>query len=276
MNITIRDLHTNEEYLEIIELQKIIWRLNNYNDCIPNHIYMAVSEIGGVVIGAFIEQKMVGFLMVLVGCTDKKGVHHHSHILGIHPDFVHYNIGYRLKKAHYEKSKKDIKLVTWTYDPLQGPNGNLNITKLGGIVRTYKINYYGEVMGESDLVSGLPSDRFWVEWFLQSNHVKEKIEGLAQNKINFEDYQLLNRVKIENDLQKMNGYSKPESNRVAIEIPLDFQQLFDQDKKLGNEWRLQIRDIFQECFEKGYTVVDFLHHQNKGNFYLLEKDFWIK
>ena len=105
MDINIRDLCTNEEYLEIIELQKIIWRLNNYNDCIPSHIYMAVSEIGGVVLGAFIEKKMAGFLMVLVGCDETKGVHHHSHILGVHPDFAHFNIGYRLKKAHYDKSK---------------------------------------------------------------------------------------------------------------------------------------------------------------------------
>ena len=165
MNITIRELYTNEEYLEIIELQKIIWRLHNYNDCIPNHIYMAVMEIGGLVLGAFIEEKMIGFLMVMIGHTKEKGIHHHSHILGIHPDFAHYNIGFRLKKAHYEIAKlQGIKLVTWTYDPLQGPNANLNIAKLGGIVKIYKVNYYGEVMGESDLVSGIPSDRFWVEW----------------------------------------------------------------------------------------------------------------
>ena len=74
----------------------------------------------------------------------------------------------------------------------------------------------------------------------------------------------------------MVGYSKPKSNQVAIEIPLDFQKIFDQDKKLGNVWRLQTRDLFQECFEKSYTVVDFFHHQNKGNFYLLEKDFRIE
>ena len=88
MDITIRELYTNEEYLEIIELQKIIWRLHNYNDCIPNHIYMAVMEIGGLVLGAYINKRMVGFLMVLVGhgltgLWTKTVFHHYLFILPI-------------------------------------------------------------------------------------------------------------------------------------------------------------------------------------------------
>lgn len=276
MNTTIRELLTNQEYFEVIELQKIVWRLNNYNDCIPNHIFKAVAEIGGLVLGAYDKSDLVGFLMVMLG-QDADGIFHHSHILGIHPDYAHKNIGYLLKKFHYEKAtNKGIHKVTWTYDPLQGPNANLNISKLGSIVRNYKVNYYGEVMGESELVSGLPSDRFWIEWFIQTNHVKHKMESTKKNKIELKKYQLVNQVKVENGLQKIVGFSKPESNQVAIEIPLDFQKIFDQNKQLGNVWRLETRDIFLECFEKGYTVVDFFHQPSKGNFYLLEKDFRIE
>jgi len=277
VDITFRNLHTNEEYFEIIELQKIIWRLRNYNDCIPNHIYMAVSEIGGVVLGAFADKKMVGFLMALVGCNEEKGFHHHSHILGVHPDYASHNIGFRLKKAHYESAKpKGIKLVTWTYDPLQGPNATLNITKLGGIVQTYKVNYYGEVMGESDLVSGIASDRFWIEWLIQTDHVEKHINASSKLTDNLSDYSLINEVEEDKSkLKKMIGFFNPTSDKIAIEIPIDFQTIFDQNKKLAIDWRLKTREIFLECFQSGYTVTGFTHTKD-GNFYLLQKNFNIK
>ena len=277
MDITIRELHTNEEYFEIIELQKIIWRLHNYNDCIPNHIYMAVMEIGGLVLGAFIEKKMVGFVMVMVGYTKIKDVHHHSHILGVHPDFAHLNIGYLLKKAHYKSAKsKGIKLVTWTYDPLQGPNANLNIAKLGGVVRNYKVNYYGEVMGESDLVSGIPSDRFWVEWHIQTDFVAKCINKQSKKSGKLSEYSIINEVKTdETGLERMIGFAKPGSSRIAIQIPNDFQSMFDQNNKLAINWRKKTREIFLECFSSGYTVTGFDRNKN-GNYYLLEKDFEIQ
>ena len=277
MNITIRNLHSNKEYFEIIELQKIIWRLHNYNDCIPNHIYMAVSEIGGVVLGAFAGKKMVGFLMAFVGHTEEKGVHHHSHILGVHPDYASDNIGFRLKKAHYDSAKpQGIKLITWTYDPLQGPNATLNISKLGGIVRTYKVNYYGEVMGESDLVSGIASDRFWVEWLIQTERVKNHVNGSSKPKNNLSEYTIITEVeKDESNFKKMTNFHKPTIEKIAIEIPIDFQSIFDQNKKIAIDWRLKTREIFLECFQSGYIVTGFVHTQN-GNFYLLQKNFYMK
>jgi predicted GNAT superfamily acetyltransferase len=277
LEIAIKDLQTNEEYFEIIELQKIIWRLHNYNDCIPNHIYMAVSEIGGVVLGAFADKKMVGFLMALIGCTKEKGLHHHSHILGVHPEYACHHIGFRLKKAHYDRAKpKGIKLVTWTYDPLQGPNATLNITKLGAIVQTYKVNYYGEVMGESDLVSGIASDRFWVEWYIQTNHAENHINASHIRQENFTEYSIINDVeKDTSTFKKMVRFHKPSSDKIAIEIPIDFQTIFDLNKKLAIDWRFKTREIFLECFQSGYSVTGFTHNMN-GNYYLLQKNFDIK
>lgn len=278
MDISIKSLTTNEEFFEVIKLQKIVWRLQNNDDCLPNHLYKAVSEIGGLVLGAFYNNRLVGFLMVMVGFDKINGVFHHSHILGVHPDFVLYNIGFRLKKAHYDRSKPDgVKLVTWTYDPLLGPNANLNISKLGGIVKGYKVNYYGEVMGESDLVSGIPSDRFWLEWYLQSKFVKNRLARPAKPVIPLAEYNKVNRVETDNTgFLRMVGFTKPVSKKIMIEIPFDFQSIFDANKELAMDWRIKTRELFISCFEQGFTVTNFLHITNekeKRNYYLLERDF---
>ena len=280
MNISIRNLKTNEEFFEVIKLQKIIWRLNNYNDCIPNHIFMAVSEIGGLVLGAFAGKKMIGFLMVMVGYNNFESVYHHSHILGVHPDFAHHNIGFQLKKAHYDRAKPEgIKLVTWTFDPLQGPNANLNISKLGGIIRNYKVDYYGEVMGESDLVSGIASDRFWLEWYLQSKHVKNRLDSALKQSVNLAEYSRINEVITDSSgFQRMIRMSNPASRQISIEIPYSFQSLFDVNKELAIEWRLKMRELFISCFDQGFTITSFVHingEKEKGNYYLLERDFVI-
>ena len=280
MDISIKSLTTNEEFFEVIKLQKIIWRLHNNDDCLPNHLFKAVSEIGGLVLGAFNKTRLAGFLMVMVGFDGIKGVYHHSHILGVHPDLAFQNIGFRLKKAHYDSAKPEgIKLVTWTYDPLLGPNANLNIAKLGGIVRGYKINYYGEVMGESDLVSGIPSDRFWLEWYLQTKFVNNRLAGSAKPGVPLAEYNKVNQVAADNSgFLRMLGFTKPAAKKIMIEIPYDFQSIFDLNKDLALDWRLKTRDLFMACFEQGFTVTNFLHitkEKEKGNYYLLERDFEI-
>ncbi len=274
MDISIKILTTNDEFFEVIKLQKIVWRLHDNDDCLPNHLFIAVSEIGGLVLGAFNKDRLVGFLMVMVGFDKINGVFHHSHILGVHPDFVLYNIGFRLKKAHYDRSKPEgIKLVTWTYDPLLGPNANLNISKLGGIVKGYKVNYYGEVMGESDLVSGIPSDRFWLEWYLQTQFVNTRLAKPAKPGVLLAEYNKVNQVVADNSgFLRMKGFTKPASNKIMIEIPYNFQSIFDQHKDLALDWRLKTRELFISCFEQGYTVTNFLHinkGKEKGNYYLL-------
>ncbi|HDL18723.1 MAG TPA: hypothetical protein ENH29_06690 [Bacteroidetes bacterium] len=278
--IQIKDLKTNEEFFAVIELQKIIWRLRDNVDCIPNHIFKAVSEIGGMVLGAYCDDVLAGFLMAIVGHTEANGLFHHSHILGVHPEMKHGNIGYRLKMAHYNRARqKGIKKITWTFDPLLGPNANLNIAKLGGIVRDYKVDYYGDVPGESDLVSGIPSDRFWVEWFIQTKHVAERLERRHRH---FDPTNFTGLTEVDRDekgLQKITDFSKPEKNRVAIQIPDDFQMIFDRDLQLALDWRTKTRDIFLTCFKQNYTVVDFVRvteNGKRGNYYLLRKDLKIK
>ncbi|MEH7385669.1 hypothetical protein V7147_09705 [Bacillus sp. JJ1521] len=53
-------------------------------------------------------------------------------------------------------------LITWTYDPLETVNGNLNLHNLGAVCTSYIENAYGEMSdGMNDRIS---ADCFVVEW----------------------------------------------------------------------------------------------------------------
>ncbi len=171
--IQIKTLHTLSDFQEFSELQKKIWKFSDGTECVPDYILMAADEYGGIVFGAYDGSNMIGIELILPAYTPEDGFFHYDQLLGIHPDWQHKGLGYKFKTKHYEEAKKmGVKKVTWTYDPLQGPNANLNVQKSGGIVREYRPNIYGEYMGGSELNSGIPSERFILEWYVSSKRVQ--------------------------------------------------------------------------------------------------------
>ncbi len=56
--------------------------------------------------------------------------------------------------------------MEWTFDPLEIKNAFLNIHRLGAIVRSYRVDFYG--VSSSRLQAGLPTDRLLAEWRLDS------------------------------------------------------------------------------------------------------------
>ena len=66
-------------------------------------------------------------------------------MLAVLPDYRGQGIGYQLKLAQREKALSGIKTMTRTYDPTEAANAYLNIHRLGGVVRHYYVNHYGEM-----------------------------------------------------------------------------------------------------------------------------------
>ena len=84
-------------------------------------------------------------------------------------------IGLQLKTAQREAVlAQGIELITWTYDPLESRNAYLNIQKLGAICKLYRRNEYGDMLDE--LNQGMPSDRFEVEWWINSRRVSQRVD----------------------------------------------------------------------------------------------------
>src|SRR5512141_546470 len=162
-DFTIRPLITLEDFHAAEEVQRAAWGSADI-DIAPLHVMLTIAKNGGVVLGAFAQDQLIGFVYGFVGTTDRADAHlkHTSHQMGVLPEWQSRGVGYALKVAQREAVRQQgLRLITWTYDPLESKNARLNIAKLGAVCNTYIRNYYGELRDELNL--GLATDRFQVD-----------------------------------------------------------------------------------------------------------------
>ncbi|HZQ22356.1 MAG TPA: GNAT family N-acetyltransferase [Terriglobales bacterium] len=177
--IMIRHCHDLDEMRACVLLQKEVWNFTDI-ELVPLRLFVVASKIGGQVIGAFFDSKLVGFAFAIPalrnGCA-----YLHSHMLAVHSQYRDAGLGRRLKLAQRDDAlDRGIDLIEWTYDPLEIKNAYLNIEKLGAISRRYNVNQYG--ITSSPLQAGLPTDRLIAEWWLKSKRVENRLRnGLRGN-----------------------------------------------------------------------------------------------
>jgi predicted GNAT superfamily acetyltransferase len=153
--MTIRELTSIEEFEACMDLQRDGFGWTDL-ELMPMRFFVVSRHIGGLVLGAFEETTLVGFLSAIPGVKD--GVPYwHSHMLAVRRDRRDSGIGFQLKQGQKDRAlKQGIRLIEWTFDPLASRNAYFNIEKLGVIVRRYCPGFYG-----SD------SDRLIAEWWLE-------------------------------------------------------------------------------------------------------------
>ena len=141
------------------------------------HMLITAVHNGGLVLGAFIEEKMIGFVFGFPGLEttpDGPRPKHCSHMMGIHPDHRDGGIGFALKRAQWQMVRhQGLDHITWTYDPLLSRNAYLNIAKLGAVCTTYRRSEYGDM--RDGLNAGLPSDRFQLDWWINTRRVERRL-----------------------------------------------------------------------------------------------------
>ena len=275
MNISIRSLTTVAEIRACEALQRQVWQMPDDLEIVPLHLLVTVQRNGGLLLGAFDGVDLIGFIFGFPGISGDGKLKHCSHFMGVAPDYQSRGVGYRLKLAQRESVlEQGIDLVTWTYDPLESRNANLNIHKLGCVCRTYARDYYGPLA--DGLSAGLPSDRFQVEWWLGSGRVCRRLAGDPGKQ------PLDPVVQVNATARTAKGYLMPgtvnseiDARTIRFEIPADYQALKAADPALALEWRLAVRRICEHYFAAGYVVVDFYHQRTQGggrSYYVLEAD----
>lgn len=163
-----------EGFDRCVELQIEVWGYSD-GDVIPRRVFLVAQRIGGQVLGAMVNDRMVGFAMGLPGYRDGQS-YLHSHMLAVLPEFRNAGLGRRLKLAQREDAlARGFELMEWTFDPLEIKNAYLNLHKLGAICRRYQPDFYGP--SSSPLQGGLPTDRLYAEWWLNSDRVVNALAG---------------------------------------------------------------------------------------------------
>lgn len=219
-----------------VELQVETWGYND-GDVIPRRMFTVAQRIGGQVVGAFNGEQMVGFAMSLPGVKAGEGLagepfpYLHSHMLAVKADYRNAGIGRRLKLFQRDEALgRGIRLMEWTFDPLEIKNAFLNIHRLGVIVRSYTPNFYG--VSSSRLQGGLPTDRLHAEWWMDSERVKAILNG--------------------------SPYARPEIQETIL-VPKEMSQWKASATGVSRAMAVQAenRQRFLDAFARGLAVVGF-------------------
>jgi len=272
----IRILESPEDMTSVEELQRAVWP-GSETDVVPAHMLITAMHNGGLVIGAFVEDRIIGFVFGFPGLEfipDGPRPKHCSHMMGIHPDHRDSGIGFALKRAQWQMVRhQGLDHITWTYDPLLSRNAYLNIAKLGAVCNTYRRSEYGEMRDE--LNAGLPSDRFQVDWWVNTRRVERRLSKRPRRPLKLDNFAKADLRPLYS-LQSQSGnwprppehFSPLEGKLALAEIPSDFSALKDADFPLARDWRFFSREVFETAFAAGFIVTDFVYDQSRS-FYVL-------
>jgi len=224
---TIRECTTIEEFDVCLSLQREAFGLPDLELSPRRHLIVS-RQAGGWTLGAFVADRMVGFVHHLAAVRGNE-IFGYSHMMAVAKDYQNKGVGARLKWAQRERALREgRKLIKWTWDPMQARNAHFNLNRLGATVETYLPNFYGtDYSVDASLTEriGLPSDRLSATWNIDSDRVR----ALAAGEV----------VAMER---------KPVA---TVAIPAQWSLLVKHEPQRAVEEQARVRGEFREAFEKG-------------------------
>jgi chorismate synthase len=158
VTIEFRELRTATELAQMPQLEARVW---GAGDLVAVNMLVATISEGGMAIGAFAGERLVG--SVYGFATDRPHVLH-SHYLAVDPEHRGRGLAVELKRRQRDWCLANGRtLMRWSFDPLQIGNAHLNLCVLGAVAIEYHVDLYGPMGG---INGALPSDRLVVEWDL--------------------------------------------------------------------------------------------------------------
>ena len=257
--IEIRRLASPEEYRAAEEVQRAAWGFVA-DGPVPTPIERAINDNGGLALGAFDGERMVGMSLGFLG-RDGTSLYHYSHLTGVRPEYQNRQVGWRLKCRQREEALREgLSEIRWTFDPIQAKNAHFNVRRLGGVPDRYYPRYYG-VMSDA-LNTGLETDRLRLRWELTSPRVVRRIEGAApapdDAPSSWEStVPLVESVLGPFGVRRPVAVGTPRAERVNLEVPVDLAGVRARDPDGASKWRETVRGAFVSAFDAGYRVDDF-------------------
>jgi chorismate synthase len=252
---SIRPLRTPAEYEACVALQRATWG-DDFRELVPPALLQVTQKIGGIVAGAFVEDRLIGFVFGLTGVRDG-ALAHWSHMLAVEAGYRDHGLGRALKR--YQRDQLVASGCTrmyWTFDPLVARNAWLNLHHLGARVVEYVRDMYGNTSrSRTDTVIG--SDRFVVRWDLEGSRNRE-IEGSRDRGI-------------ESALITTEADPLHDAGVVRVAVPPDIQALKSRDAAAALAWRASTRRAFEHYLARGYAITDVERRAGNAVTYRLER-----
>ncbi len=243
--IEIRRLTTHDEFAGAVRLQKEIWGFEEI-DLLPVRLFVVATKVGGQALGAFDGDRMVGFCLSIPGMKPHGGSYLHSHMMGVLAEYRNSGLGRQLKLSQRADAlEHGVRLVEWTFDPLETKNAYFNIERLGAVIRRYVLNQYG--ITTSRLNGSLPTDRCVAEWWIGTPRVDA----------------ILARESLE----------RPPID-ARVEVPVDIARIRHDDPRRAAGIQRSISEQFLAHLRDGLAVTGFERTPEAG-VYLFTRDFEV-
>jgi predicted GNAT superfamily acetyltransferase len=257
--VTIRELSSLEDSRAAAALLDRIW---GGRSVMTAELLRAMGTHGGLVLGAFRNEVLVGAQMGFVGLIGGRPMLH-SHVTGVVPEEQGAGVGFALKLGQRDWCiARDIDTVTWTFDPLVARNARFNLHKLGAVADRFHRDFYGPMDDAFNV--GERTDRLEVRWELGSLRVEAALAGRHPAESDTERGEVLLDERGGRPIRKEIG----DESRALIRVPSDYQSLREADAAASKAWRDAVGEALEVAMDKGFTAVDFLRH----GAYVLERE----
>jgi predicted GNAT superfamily acetyltransferase len=246
---TIRECTTIEEFDGCVSLQREAFGLPDLELSPRRHLIVSRAA-GGWTLGAFVADRMVGFVHTLAAVRGNDEIFGYSHVMAVAKDYQNKGVGARLKWAQRERAMGEgRKLIKWTWDPMQGRNAHFNLNRLGATVDSYAGNFYGIDYNVDPSVAelpGFPSDRLSATWDLGSGRVSALATGV---------------------------FMPVESKPVAtIAIPAEWSTFVKRDPASARDEQARVREEFKKAFAQHLICTGFERGDEQSRYLLLQKE----
>jgi predicted GNAT superfamily acetyltransferase len=242
------------EKAELVGAEQVIQEVFALTDrqAIPAWEMYVVARNGGLAIGAFSGQELVGFIYGFPGFEGRRAFLH-SNGLAVRRDYESRGIGWQLRVAQRDNALElGYDLIRWTTGALSSRQLYLYLTKLPGRLVAYL---------PCHLITFLPSaprDEVVIEWGLTGPSAGARRGGPRPPDEGRELGPLLTTTEpIEDRVRRLTSWRAEDlaRHRYAVEIPWDVGQLAARFPELAADWYAGARAVMEALIGGGYRGV---------------------
>jgi len=233
--IQIRECATIAEFDACIKLQREVFGLPDLEISPRRHLIVS-RQAGGWTLGAFVADRLVGFVHHLVAVQGDE-VAGYSHMMAVAVDYQNKGLGALLKWAQRERALTEGRnFIKWTWEPMRARNAHFNLNRLGATVEAYAENFYGTdyLTGQADqseTAPGIDSDRLLASWHLGGDRVADLAQGRQPRNLG--------------------------TPAQTIAIPTDWIAMLREDVSVARRELLRVREEFKQAFAAGLVCAGF-------------------
>lgn len=230
--LQIIDVETTADAESLATFFKTIW--TDGDEVVPFDLVLAAVHVGGYATIAKLDNQVVGASFGFLGQFASHPVLH-SHVTAASVS----GVGYQLKQQQFAwAQERELRGITWTFDPLVRRNCVFNFEKLGALAVEYLPNFYGTMT--DTINAGDDSDRLMAYW-----PVQESMPGESEKTSSFA---------LKNLAGAPQSQHFDDTRAFWVELPEDIESLRKTDLDLARQWRKAVREVLQPALDDGWFI----------------------